>query len=135
MTVWGRSKPWAELPWPRLIAAGVLLISVTVTYAGLSGPPCLWRTLLHIPCPGCGLTRSIKALWHGELIQSFRYHPLGIPIVIGCVAALMPWPAALKKRFPPYLPLWIAGITVVLMIGIWLLRMALAWSGNDFFEW
>lgn len=30
-------------------------------------------------CPGCGLGRSITALFQGDLAASFRYHWLGIP--------------------------------------------------------
>ncbi|MDH5598454.1 MAG: DUF2752 domain-containing protein [Cyclobacteriaceae bacterium] len=30
-------------------------------------------------CPGCGVGRSIGLLLHGEVRQSFFYHPLGIP--------------------------------------------------------
>ena len=135
MTSLESSRLGTKLPWPGLIAAGVLLISLTVTYAGLSGPPCVWRMLLHFPCPGSGLTRSIKALWHGDLIQSFRYLPLGIPLFIGCIVALLPWPPALKKRRSPTLPLWCGAVVLVLMIGVWLVRLLLARSGNTLFMW
>jgi hypothetical protein len=30
-------------------------------------------------CPGCGLGRSISALFHFEFARSFRYHWFGIP--------------------------------------------------------
>jgi hypothetical protein len=33
-------------------------------------------------CPGCGLGRSISFLFHGDIAQSFRIHPLGIFAVI-----------------------------------------------------
>jgi len=29
-------------------------------------------------CPGCGLGRSIVLLLHGEVVESFRMHPLAI---------------------------------------------------------
>jgi hypothetical protein len=34
-----------------------------------------------IPCPGCGLTRSIVVAVHGEWTASYAYHRLG-PIVL-----------------------------------------------------
>lgn len=36
-------------------------------------------------CPGCGLGRSISALFHGEIKESLNFHWLGIPalMVIG----------------------------------------------------
>ncbi|MBX2965253.1 MAG: DUF2752 domain-containing protein [Cyclobacteriaceae bacterium] len=33
-------------------------------------------------CPGCGLGRSVAWLFKGEIIQSWRAHPLGIVAVI-----------------------------------------------------
>lgn len=41
---------------------------------------CAVKSFLGIPCPGCGLTRSISALVHGQLRASIDAHPLG-PIV------------------------------------------------------
>lgn len=32
-------------------------------------------------CPGCGLGRSIAALWNGDLALSWSLHPLGVPAV------------------------------------------------------
>lgn len=29
-------------------------------------------------CPGCGLGRSVSYLLHGEILNSFKVHPLGI---------------------------------------------------------
>jgi hypothetical protein len=33
-------------------------------------------------CPGCGLGHSISFLFHGDLMQSFHAHWLGLPAVI-----------------------------------------------------
>lgn len=33
-------------------------------------------------CPGCGLGRSISCLFHGQVMESFNAHPLGIFAVI-----------------------------------------------------
>ena len=33
-------------------------------------------------CPGCGLGRSITALFHGDVSASFSYHWFGIPSLI-----------------------------------------------------
>ncbi len=29
-------------------------------------------------CPGCGLGRSISFIYHGDILNSFRTHPLGL---------------------------------------------------------
>ena len=43
-------------------------------------PLCGVRLFLDIPCPGCGLTRAMAALAHGELRRSIDLHPLGVVI-------------------------------------------------------
>lgn len=39
---------------------------------------CMFKNLTGIPCPGCGLTRSMVAAAHGNMRQSFHYHRLGL---------------------------------------------------------
>jgi hypothetical protein len=41
---------------------------------------CLWRGLFGLPCPFCGLTRSVSEISHGRLTAALGYHPFG-PLV------------------------------------------------------
>lgn len=43
---------------------------------------CIFKNLTNIPCPGCGLGRATLAFFNGNLIQSFHYHILGIPLTV-----------------------------------------------------
>jgi len=38
---------------------------------------CVFRNMGIEWCPGCGIGRSIAALYHGDIIGSLRMHPLG----------------------------------------------------------
>lgn len=38
--------------------------------------PCFFSNVLGIYCPGCGGTRAVYALVHGELLKAVWYHPL-----------------------------------------------------------
>jgi hypothetical protein len=43
---------------------------------------CTFHNLTGVPCPGCGLTRSLVAAVHGDFIGSFGFHPLGLVTLI-----------------------------------------------------
>jgi len=39
---------------------------------------CTFKNLTGLPCPGCGLARSIVAAMHGNFTDSFGFHRLGL---------------------------------------------------------
>jgi len=47
------------------------------------GCPCLFRRLTKLYCPGCGGTRAVWYLLHGDIGRSLWYHPL-----VGYMAAV-----------------------------------------------
>ncbi|MBP5638477.1 MAG: DUF2752 domain-containing protein [Victivallales bacterium] len=49
---------------------------------------CPCRMFLGIPCPGCGLTHSVIALLHGDVLGSIVYHPFTLPLIATLVAGL-----------------------------------------------
>lgn len=38
-------------------------------------PPCSFNALTHYYCPGCGATRAVVSMIHGDFIRSLFYHP------------------------------------------------------------
>lgn len=55
-----------------------LLLSAMAAVVLIGLPLCPMATLLHIPCPGCGMTRATLAALHGHFADSFHVHPLGM---------------------------------------------------------
>jgi hypothetical protein len=53
-----------------LLICGLLLCWVLFQW------PCVIRTVLGIPCPGCGLSRAWLAALRLDLSAAFSYHPL-----------------------------------------------------------
>jgi hypothetical protein len=53
------------------------------THQQLGLPPCPSVLLFSRPCPGCGLTTSWTAFIHGDLLTSFKAHPLGPVMYLG----------------------------------------------------
>lgn len=44
--------------------------------------PCLWKSIFHIDCPGCGLQRSFLLLLKGDLAASLAMYWATIPILL-----------------------------------------------------
>ena len=70
------------------VCLGILAAGLVLTPPGPKSPSlrlgsielpdvCLWRATTGIPCPGCGMTRSIVAALHGSWSASLAYHRLG----------------------------------------------------------
>ncbi len=66
---------------------------VVVAWLGLSlavvSPPhgsgvsvCWFEQATGLPCPGCGLTRSLSCGLRGMFSESWHYHPLGLFILV-----------------------------------------------------
>jgi hypothetical protein len=55
---------------------------------------CYFRSLTGLPCPGCGLTRSLCAIAKGAMLRSFEYHPFG-PLLF--LIAMVMWFRAIAE--------------------------------------
>lgn len=42
---------------------------------------CMWRNLLGMNCPTCGLTRAVACLLHGRFTDAFNFNPLAYVIL------------------------------------------------------
>lgn len=43
---------------------------------------CVFRSVTGIPCPGCGLARSMVTAIHGGVAKSLEYHRLGFIVLV-----------------------------------------------------
>jgi hypothetical protein len=60
----------------------VLMIAYVIFASFFLGTGCLFSSATGFPCIGCGGTRAAFALLHGDIAESFHFHPLLIPAVI-----------------------------------------------------
>jgi Protein of unknown function (DUF2752) len=44
--------------------------------------PCLFKSLFHIDCPGCGFQRSAILLLKGNFLESVKMYPALIPVLL-----------------------------------------------------
>jgi len=100
---------------PVLVA---LLLAVLVFYWAidpydLPGPLFCWfRRLTGWYCPGCGSTRALHAMTHGDARAMMAYNALAPLALVGAFA--MAW--ATPRRVPRWL--WAGALVVVLGFGV-----------------
>jgi len=119
----------------------ILLVVLVVLFVGLSSSPlasvvlCPFRQLTGLPCPGCGMTRALNALAHGQWELALSFHPLS-PIVAAGVL-LLGISAVFTGCLPPQARLhrwsligerilvapWFLRLLLVLALGTWMIRM------------
>ena len=86
-------------------------------------PPCPFRSLTGLWCPGCGLTRATHHLLHGDVLGALRYNAL-LPFVLMLITLLwVDWYARstgqrslLLVRIPRWAPT--AGIAVAVAFAV-----------------
>ncbi|MFA7089304.1 MAG: DUF2752 domain-containing protein [Bacteroidales bacterium] len=49
---------------------------------------CPFKMLTGLPCPGCGMVKSMVSLYKGNLVESFRFHLFGPLLVLFFTSAL-----------------------------------------------
>ena len=109
-------------PAPLLLAA-VLAPLPQDGGTSIAGLPtlCPFRSLVGLPCPDCGMVRSLVCCGHGLWAEAAAFHPLGP----GVFALLIAWTAIrlLPVRAPSF-PRGVAWAGVALVLGVWAARLS-----------
>lgn len=69
----------------RFIKIIIVLLEIFLCYTFLIKEytiGCLFKTIFNVSCFSCGLTRAFKSIINFNLIESFKYNLLGIPIFL-----------------------------------------------------
>lgn len=93
-------RPLQATAWAAAAFAAVagfwLLRHYDPNAAGSIFPPCAFRELTGFYCVGCGMTRMLHALAHGDVPRAFSMNPLAMALL--CVSPLL---AAWKLGWQP----------------------------------
>lgn len=97
---------------------------------------CPLKMLTGFPCPGCGITKSLVALYDGNVLESLHYHIFGIPSFIFCVALLILLPVEIYTGKDYFNSIFysrkLAWALALTLIGYHSIRLAFFIANNSF---
>lgn len=119
-----------------VVAVMILTAAILHPPHGLGPVLCPSRWVTGLPCPGCGLSRSVSCAVRGMWTASFGYHPFGIPVVVllvgVAVTGLLPRRVRerLTARLQPVRPLarWASIAFITAFVAFGAVRMLLTRS-------
>jgi hypothetical protein len=88
-------------------------------------PPCWLHWLTGLHCPGCGATRSTRALLHGDLCQALAYNPLFVLMLPFLAYVGIPWLYGLwlgQSSSRGRVPAWTTSVLLGVLIAFAILR-------------
>ena len=113
------------------MAAGLVLCAVLDPDAVAACPTlCPFRLMTGVDCPGCGLTRALTALLHGDPDGAAAQHPLvflALPLAVAAVAWLVAEAVSrrpLTTRVPPALRTGASLALLAAFLVVWVARLA-----------
>jgi Protein of unknown function (DUF2752) len=107
------------------VAGNVLLGVLAHDGAALDGPGlCPFLAATGLPCPFCGMTRSLFALGQGRLDASFDFSPLG-PLLPLAAALAAGWILVTRARAGPLrVPRYLAAAGAMLLMVSWTYQLS-----------
>ncbi len=125
MTLAGRSLLWlGSVAAILVVAAGVwALRTFDPNAAGNPFPPCMFHLLTGYFCAGCGITRALHALVHGDLMAALRFNVLAVGLLALSPFAVL-WHTGWRPRIlePVARSMGHPAPWLVLLSAYWILR-------------
>lgn len=99
-------------------------------------PLCLTARVLHVPCPGCGLSRASVALARGHVREALALHPLVLVLAPAALAVVLhealAYVTGRRLALPPALARAISPAAIAIAVatfGVWIARFFGAFGG------
>ena len=81
-----------------LLLGMIVYFAVAFTVMEKTGVGCVFLYFLGIPCPGCGMTRALRALLRLDFAAAFGYHPLIFAMPYVFCYLLLPMEGPIHRR-------------------------------------
>jgi hypothetical protein len=107
------------------VPAGLLLLYRVAPTEDSFYPRCLFHRLTGLHCPGCGTTRCLHALLHGQLRQAAGYNALALLALPFLLYAAARYALAALRGTPPRrrpLTRWAYYLLFAAVLAFWVLR-------------
>jgi hypothetical protein len=104
---WRRLRPLEldhEALWLLVGGASLCLLGVALATPGIQLPRCAFKTLTGLPCPTCGLTRTVIALSRGDVDRAVFMNPLAALLCGAGLIYLLYAAIVLALRLPRFRP-------------------------------
>lgn len=85
--------------------------------------PCLNKKLFGVPCPGCGVQRSLYLLCKGEFVAAFQMYPAIYPLIL--LLLFLGLSLFVKFRHAYAVKLTLLSITISTVTVSYLLKMSI----------
>ncbi len=103
--------------WLSIIALGVALL---LPLGAVDVSICVFYNMTGLPCPGCGLSRSLHSFVHLQPGHALMYHPLGFFGALGAVfftlTAVWRAPGRLFERYKHHTAFAMGVLAVALIV-------------------
>ncbi|MGB6039722.1 MAG: DUF2752 domain-containing protein [Gordonia sp. (in: high G+C Gram-positive bacteria)] len=115
---------------PTLVVIGAIMAGTFIWFAdpttpGGIIPPCPTNAFLHINCPGCGSTRAIYSLLHGDIGAALHFNAFGVVALALLAFAFVAWVRGLwtgvRVRSWQHLR-WAPMVVLVVTVGWFVIR-------------
>lgn len=91
-------------------------------------PPCMFKALTGLHCIGCGLTRALHALVHGDIRGAFGMNPLAMLVLPLMPLMVLDARGLTPARLKPFM-------AVVMQPKLWLVLLPAYWIARNLPWW
>ncbi len=78
---------------------------------------CPFKLLSGLPCPGCGITKSLLYIYKGDLLQSLSYHLFGPATFVFCLLIILLFTTEIISK-KEYFKDWFYSKKLAIVLGI-----------------
>lgn len=109
------------------VAAAILFRHVDPNAPGNPLPACVFYTVTHLYCAGCGITRALHALAHGDVLRALHMNPLAVFMLVAGPLMLLHVRGWRPNALQPVMRVLLSGTFWLVLLPSYMLLRNLPW--------